>query len=106
MNDPKAKTPPPPDDPPTGTGGYFPPGFQKLIYLRTPRRHRRDMLQEAWLAFLEGRDPSTAGRNYLAREVNREQHQTAFSQLSRKVAAECLDALALGRHRRQRRGEP
>ena len=66
--------------------GCFPPGFQRLIFLLAPRRHRADLVQEAWAAYLDGRNPSTAARNYLTREVHHERRQRAVSQLNKEEA--------------------
>ena len=55
--------------------GCFPPGFERLIFFLTPRRHRADLVQEAWAAYLEGRNPSTAARNALRREVRHERRE-------------------------------
>ena len=103
MNDHTSRTRLPPHEPNRPDLGHFPPGFQKIVYLLTPRRHRRDMLQEAWLAFLEGRNPSTAARSYLAREVRHERREAAFSQVRPNGAAHCLSLLAVQRYRQRRR---
>ncbi len=60
---------------------HTPPGFRMHIYRRTPRRHREDLLQEAWLGFLDGRNPNTVSRNYLARELLHELREDAASQV-------------------------
>ncbi|MBL7134842.1 MAG: hypothetical protein ISS78_12140 [Phycisphaerae bacterium] len=62
--------------------GDLPPGFQRLIYMLAPLRHREDLVQEAWAAFLEGRNPSTVARNALAREMLHENRERAVSQLT------------------------
>ena len=60
----------------------YPPGFNKIILRRTPRRYRLDVLQQAWLGYLMERNPSTVARNYLAKESLHEQRERACSQLS------------------------
>ena len=59
----------------------FPPGFYRFIFLRTPRRYREDLLQEAWLAYLDGRNPNTGARNYLHREDLHELRECDLSQM-------------------------
>ena len=59
----------------------LPKGLSRLSLLRTPKRHREDAYQEAWLAFLQGRDPATAVRSYVGRESRYEGRVTLFSQL-------------------------
>ena len=92
--------------------GRFPPGFSRLIYMLTPHRHREDLVQEAWLAFLEGRNPSTVARNSLTREMLHERRERGKSQLDAKELRLYFRAIASGRRRdhlaRKRRpiGEP
>lgn len=62
-------------------GHLLPPGMQPRILKGTPSRLRSDVLQEAWLAYLEGRSASTAARNYLRRQLREEANCTAASQL-------------------------
>ena len=60
----------------------YPPGLSRLVARRTPRRHRADVVQEAWLGYLMGRKASTVGRTYLAKEMLHELREGAFSQLT------------------------
>ena len=46
----------------------------------TPRRHRADAVQEAWVAFLEGRSCVAAINNLRRREMRHEQREPAISQ--------------------------
>ena len=62
----------------------IPRGFERRILLGSPRRHRHDVLQEAWLGYLAGRNPNTVARNYLARETLHERREQADSQLARE----------------------
>jgi len=77
--------------------GALPPGFQKLIYLLTPHRHREDLVQEAWAAFLEGRNPSTVARNALAREMLHEDRERAVSQLDRLELGQYFRTVSSGK---------
>jgi len=88
-----------PDSRPLPTVGLddLPPGFQKLIYLLTPHRHREDLVQEAWVAFLEGRNPSTAARNALAREMLHEHRERAVSQLRGEELRQYFRTIVSGR---------
>ncbi len=93
-------------DLPAAALGDFPPGFQRLVFLLAPRRHRADLVQEAWAAYLEGRNPSTAARNYLTREVDHEEREHAVSQLCGDETRQYFRALAAGgtgRHQVARR---
>lgn len=72
----------------------FPPGFDAWIWLRIPRRHRADAVQEAWLAYLDGKSPNTAARNYLTRERLFEVRHWTISQLTetqRRAYGKALD---------------
>lgn len=60
---------------------HFPPGFDKGVLLRAPRRIREDMLQEAWLAFLQGRDPTTRAKNFRKKEARYERRMIPMSTL-------------------------
>ena len=50
----------------------LPDGFSIRILLGSPRRHRADVVQEALLAALAGRNCNTAARNYVAKEMRHE----------------------------------
>ena len=47
----------------------LPPHFNRRVLLGAPRRLREDLVQEAWLAYMEGRSPTTAARNFVAKEM-------------------------------------
>ncbi len=46
-----------------------------------PYRHREDALQEAWLAYLEGKNPIMAVKGYWNRERRHERREAPFSQV-------------------------
>ena len=58
-----------------------PPGLSLFVLLRTPTRHRKDAVQEGWVALLTGRNPSTAAKIYVRRELRHEERMTPMSQL-------------------------
>jgi len=60
----------------------LPPGLGRLSLLRTPKRHREDAYQQAWVAFLEGRDPTNELRKYVRHELQHEEQMIPFSQLA------------------------
>lgn len=60
----------------------LPPGMHLRILLGTPMRLRADVMQEAWLAWLQGRNPNTAARNFVRRQLHEEASYVAVSQLS------------------------
>jgi hypothetical protein len=68
--------------PHTGNEHPFPPRLPRAAMARTPSRHLRDTLQEAWVGFLSGRSARTAARAYLARELLHERREPALSQLT------------------------
>ena len=47
-----------------------------------PARHREDVLQEAWLAHLEGRNPQSAIRAYVRSETRHEERERASADLT------------------------
>ena len=59
----------------------LPPGTHPAALSRTPRRHRRDCLQEAWLGYLAGRNPRTVAKAYLDRELLHERREPTFTKL-------------------------
>ncbi len=59
----------------------IPPGLNWILVAHIPRRHREDTFQEAWVALLEGRNPNTAARNYIAKQRLHEQREVNFSQI-------------------------
>ena len=59
----------------------FPPAFNVLILRGTPRGALPDLRQEAWLAYLTGRNPNTAARNFLAREFIHGRRELPMSQV-------------------------
>ena len=61
----------------------LPPGLSLYLLYRCHRRHVADVVQEAWLAFLTGRNPNTAARNYMHRETLHELREIAESQFAR-----------------------
>jgi len=47
-----------------------------------PRRHKEDALQEAWLAYLEGRNAVMAAKTFAAVELRHEEREVPISQLN------------------------
>ena len=60
----------------------LPPGTTKATFANVPPRHREDAIQEAWLAHLEKRKPTTAIKDFLKREKLHEKRITPASQLN------------------------
>ena len=58
-----------------------PPGLSPFVLMRTPARHRKDAVQEGWVALLAGRNPSIAAKIYVRRELRHEERMTPMSQL-------------------------
>jgi len=48
---------------------------------RIPRRYIEDAVQEAWLAYLRGKNPNTAAAGYVNLAQRREERCECFSQL-------------------------
>jgi len=67
----------------------FPPDFDCGMFLRAPRRMREDMLQEAWVGFLCGQDPSVRARNFLRKELLYEQRMIPMSALPHDEQDDC-----------------
>ena len=59
----------------------FPPTFHFSILRGTPPGCLRDLSQEAWLAYLAGRNPNTAAKNFLAREFIHSRREVPMSQI-------------------------
>ena len=71
----------------------FPPGFDRGIYLRAPKRMREDLVQEAWLGFLSGRNPNTRAKVFLEKELLYEQRMIPMSTLLFAEQEECEEDL-------------
>ena len=50
----------------------LPPGTTKKTFELIPARHREDAIQEAWLAYLQGKRPKRAAEKYAINELRRE----------------------------------
>lgn len=81
---PAAKAPPPR---PRQLG---PPTLAGTTAVRVPFRWREDAMQEAWLAYLEGRDANAAVWAYVTRVRRRETRCPCFSQLAPEQWLEVL----------------
>jgi len=66
-------------------GGIYPPSVGRATAARVPLRWRRDAAQEAWVAYLEGKDPNSTVRTFLNRAWRREQRFVPFSQLNAEI---------------------
>jgi hypothetical protein len=86
---PAASPAPPPQRPPhrrrrrSSAKGrlLLPPSLDDRTVARAPARHRRDAVQEAWLAYLRKKNPNTAVSGYVRRVHRAEQRTQCFSQL-------------------------
>jgi hypothetical protein len=58
-----------------------PPGLDERTVSRIPRRHIDDAVQEAWLAYLRGKNPNTAAARYVNRAQRHERRFECFSEL-------------------------
>jgi hypothetical protein len=67
-----------------------PPTLAGTTAVRIPFRWRADAMQEAWLAYLEGRDANAAVWAYLKRVRRRETKCPCFSQLAPEQWREVL----------------
>ena len=59
----------------------LPPNLKQSTIDSLPARHREDAIQEAWVAYLSGKSPNAAAKNYVAKETKHEKRTTPASQL-------------------------
>ena len=65
----------------------------RLVLSATPERHREDAIQEAWVAYLEGRDAARAANRYQMNELRYERRHIPFSQLDEAEREELADRI-------------
>ena len=59
----------------------YPPGYEAQTFKRFPARHRADLVQQAWLAHLEGQNPIRIVERHAKRERRHEKREACASQL-------------------------